>query len=221
MRDCGSWGRIEEARNLYSDICHLSPGGVNYRRMMIFDEVLPKEIKRVCLCDTYSDEKEEVLMAVEALGKALDSVRLDTPSSRKGDFKRIVEEVRWELDIRGHENVEIFVSGGIDEGDILELKDIVNGFGVGTSVANAPATDFALDIIEREGAFCAKRGKMGGKKQVYRDWKTLKDEIRLDKQERPECMEPLLKPLIKNGDIVTTFSLEDARKRVLTQLEVL
>src|SRR5436309_9975923 len=32
--------------------------------------------------------------------------RLDTPSSRRGDFLRILQEVRWELDLRGHQRSE-------------------------------------------------------------------------------------------------------------------
>jgi nicotinate phosphoribosyltransferase len=206
-----------------------------------FDEVVSPDIPRVCLCDTYYDEKTEAIMAAEALGENLNAVRLDTPSSRKGDFKRIINEVRWELDIRGYKKVGIFVSGGISEEDIVELKDIVDGFGVGTSVANAKCIDFALDIIEREGKPCAKRGKMGGKKQVYRrrrknegqneiELERGNDEIRWETEiekeremkEKGMEMEPLLKPLIKKGELVnpSIFSLEEARKRVLDQLKL-
>ncbi|MGB2842342.1 MAG: nicotinate phosphoribosyltransferase [Halobacteriota archaeon] len=192
-----------------------------------FDEVVAKEVPRICLCDTYYDEKKESIMAAETLGESLRAVRLDTPTSRKGDFRRIIEEVRWELDIRGYKNVGIFVSGGIDEEEVVELKDVVAGFGVGTSVSNARCIDFALDIIEREGEPCAKRGKRGGKKQVYRRKGVIeagKDEIRLAKEAPPEDMDmvPLLKPMIHNGKIVEdfSFSLEEARRRVLEQLKV-
>jgi nicotinate phosphoribosyltransferase len=133
----------------------------------------------------------------------------------------MIEEVRWELDIRGGKRVKIFVSGGIDEGDIAELKGIVNGFGVGTSVSNARAINFALDIVEKGGRPCAKRGKFGGKKEVYRSLNKLKDEIRLEKEEKPDGMEPLLLPVIKNGKIVMDFSLKEARERVMDQLEIL
>ncbi|MDY6966292.1 MAG: nicotinate phosphoribosyltransferase [Halobacteriota archaeon] len=184
-----------------------------------FDEVIPGDVKRICLCDTYSDEKEEALMAFEALGDRLDYVRFDSPSSRKGNFRKIIEEVRWELDIRGGEDIKIFVSGGIDEEDIIELRDVVDGFGVGSSVSNAKAINFALDLVEKEGVPCAKRGKYGGKKQVYRNWDTLKDEIKLEKVEKPEKMEPLLIPIIRDGVIVSDFSLTKARERVLMQLE--
>lgn len=189
-----------------------------------FDEVIDKEVPRICLCDTYYDEKTESVMAAEALGDSLRAVRLDTPTSRKGDFRRIIEEVRWELDVRGYKNVGIFVSGGIGEEEVVALRDIVAGFGVGTSVSNAKCIDFALDIIEKEGEPCAKRGKRGGKKQVYRKKGVIeegRDEIRLAKEAPPKDMVPLLKPMILNGKIVEdfSFSLEEARRRVLEQLK--
>ena len=188
-----------------------------------FDEIMPEDVPRICLCDTYYDEKTEAVMAAETL-KHLNAVRLDTPSSRRGDFRKIVEEVRWELDIRGFKNVGIFVSGGIDEAEIEELRDIVSGFGVGTSVANAKCIDFALDIVEIEGEPCAKRGKKGGKKQVYRrkTEKGFEDFVAIENSKQHFEGEPLLKPLILGGKIVEDFplSLESARKRVLEQLKV-
>jgi len=186
-----------------------------------FDQVLSKDIPRVCLCDTYYDEKTEAIMASEALKNKLKAVRLDTPSSRKGKIRKIVEEVRWELDIRGYNKVGIFLSGGMDEPQISELKDIVNGFGVGSSVAAAKPIDFALDIVEREGVPCAKRGKYGGKKQVYRNWTTLKGKMELESNQPPPDMDPLLKPILIQGKIVYSQTLEEARERVLKQLFIL
>ena len=188
-----------------------------------FDEVVAKDVPRVCLCDTYYDEKKESIMAAEALGGSLRAVRLDTPKSRKGDFRRIIEEVRWELDIRGYTHVGIFISGGIDEEDVIALRDLVAGFGVGTSVSNARCIDLALDIIEKDGEPCAKRGKRGGKKQVYRKKGVIeegKDVIRLANESPPKDMEPLLKPMMLGGKIVAdfSFSLEESRRRVLEQL---
>ena len=193
-----------------------------------FDEVIAPDVPRICLCDTYCDEKKESIAAAEALGDSLYAVRLDTPTTRRGDFRRIIEEVRWELDIRGYKNVGIFVSGGIDEAEVLALRDIVSGFGVGTSVANARCIDFALDIVECEGKPAAKRGKRGGKKQVYRSKGAIeegKDMITLAGEEAQAPapngdMEPLLKPMIRGGEIVAEFSfeVEDARERVKSQL---
>jgi nicotinate phosphoribosyltransferase len=104
-----------------------------------FDEVVPDDVSRIALVDTYFDEKTEAIMAVEALGEKLWGVRLDTPGSRKGDFVDIIREVRWELDIRGFHSVKIFVSGGLDDQTVAALDRAgADGFGVGTWIgANA------------------------------------------------------------------------------------
>jgi nicotinate phosphoribosyltransferase len=102
------------------------------------------------------------------MGDDLYGIRLDTPSSRRGDFRNILEEIRWELDIRGYSKVKLVVSGGITEEDINNLKDIVDSFGIGTTISSAPVIDFALDIVEIEGKPVAKRGKRSGVKKVLR-----------------------------------------------------
>ncbi len=153
-----------------------------------FDEVVSPEVPRIALVDTYFDEKMEAVMAAEALKERLYGVRLDTPASRKGDFTEIIREVRWELDIRGFNHVKIFVSGGINEENIKELSDAgADGFGVGTSVSNAPTIDFAMDIVEIDGKLCAKRGKMGGRKQVWRCQKCLSDLVLPFEKPQPKC----------------------------------
>ena len=129
---------------------------------------LEAKIPRIALVDTYYDEKSEALLAVEAIPD-LTGVRLDTPASRRGNFAAIVREVRWELDLRGHKDVQIFVSGSVDESSIPALLEAgVDGFGVGTSLSNAPTIDFAMDIVEVEGKPAAKRGKFGGRKDLQR-----------------------------------------------------
>src|SRR5947209_11246820 len=129
---------------------------------------LEAKIPKIALVDTYYDEKTEALMAVEAIPDLL-GVRLDTPASRRGNFAAIIREVRWELDLRGHKDVKIFVSGSVDEKTIPALLEAgVDGFGVGTSLSNAPTIDFALDLVEVEGKPAAKRGKFGGRKDLLR-----------------------------------------------------
>jgi len=148
-------------------------------------------------------------MAAEAI-KDLSGVRLDTPGSRRGDIKAMVDEVRWELDIRGYKEVKIFVSGGIDEKDLEELKN-VDGFGIGTCISNAKSIDFAMDIIEMEGTPVAKRGKFGGKKEVYRCSNCHKGKIVYKGTGKVKCdlcgsqMKSMLLPLIKSGKIVGKF----------------
>ncbi|RLF87532.1 nicotinate phosphoribosyltransferase [Thermococci archaeon] len=197
--------------------------GDQVRAWKYFDEVMPENVPRVALVDTLCDEKLEALMAAEALGEKLAAVRLDTPSSRRGNFKRIVEEVRWELDLRGYEHVKIFLSGGLDEESLRELADVADAFGVGGSIASAKPVDFSLDIVEVEGKPLTKRGKLSGRKQVYRcengHYHRVPAEKKLEKC--PLCgarVEPLLKPLIENGEIVAELpKAREIREYVLEQ----
>jgi len=133
-----------------------------------FHEVIEPQVKRVALVDTFGDEKFETIAVAEAMGEKLYGVRLDTPASRRGNFLRILEEVRWELDLRGYKHVKLFVSGGLDEYKINELNPLVDAYGVGTAISSAKVVDFAMDIIEVEGKPLAKRGKMSGSKRVLR-----------------------------------------------------
>jgi len=194
-----------------------------------FDEIMPPEVPRVALTDTYFDEKIESIMAAEALKDRLEAVRLDTPGSRKGDFTEIVREVRWELDVRGYKHVKIFVSGGLNEESVKVLSEAgADAFGVGTSVSNAPTVDFAMDIVEVEGRLAAKRGKLGGKKQVWRCPECLTDTVLSFVSPQPSCpkcggeTQPMLKPLIEHGKIVAKLPKpHEIRQYVLKQLEKL
>jgi len=194
-----------------------------------FDEIMPPEVPRVALTDTYFDEKIESIMAAEALKDRLEAVRLDTPGSRKGDFAEIVREVRWELDVRGYRHVKIFVSGGLNENSVKVLSEAgAEAFGVGTSVSNAPTIDFAMDIVEIEGEPTAKRGKLGGKKQVWRCPECLVDTVLPFTAPKPNCpkcegeTQPMLKPFIRDGKIVAKLPKpQEIRQHVLRQLEKL
>ena len=194
-----------------------------------FDEVISPDVPRVCLVDTYLDEKVESVMAAEALKDRLAAVRLDTPRSRKGDFCEIVREVRWELDVRGYKHVKILVSGGLDEETVKTLGEAgAEAFGVGTSISNAPTVDFALDIVEIEGRFAAKRGKLSGKKQVWRCQSCLTDIVQPFLVSKPRCPKckgktvSMLRPIVKNGDIVSDLpKASKIREYVLGQLEKL
>jgi nicotinate phosphoribosyltransferase len=134
------------------------------RAWRAFDRTMDPSIPRVALVDTFRDEKFGALAAAETLGDHLSAIRLDTPASRRGDFAAIIREVRWELERRGRGDVRIFVSGGLDEEDVARLRPVVDAYGVGTSISNAPVVDFALDIVEVGGEARAKRGKRSGRK---------------------------------------------------------
>ncbi len=192
-----------------------------------FNNIMPPDVPRITLCDTLSDERFEALMAAETLGERLYGVRFDTPGSRRGDMRKIVEEARWALDLAGYKHVKIFVSGGLDEEQVQELADIADGFGVGTSIAFPPSIDLAMDLVEVNGKPFSKKGKLPGRKQVYRCRK-LHDTITPFNSELEKCpicgekVEPLLKPLIKNGKIVRSMMKPlETRERVLKRLEQL
>jgi nicotinate phosphoribosyltransferase len=183
-----------------------------------FDEAVDPNVPRVALCDTYSDEVDEAIRAAEAVPD-LDSVRVDTTSSRRGDFRQILREIRWELDARGHEDVDIFASGGIDPAAIRELRDVADGFGVGSHVSNADPLDFALDIVTVEGRPAAKRGKLGGAKQVYRTPEG-GHHVGLADRDGPAGGDPLLEPLIRDGELVRTFDIDDGAERAAADAEL-
>lgn len=172
------------------------------------------DVPRVMLADTFSDEKDE---AVRAAACGAEAVRLDTPRSRRGDLRAIVEEVRWELDIHGYPGVKIFLSGGLTRADVAACHDVADAFGIGGAIANAPVIDFALDIVELKGRAFAKRGKRSGVKQVYE----LPGGHRLTlpaQTPAPKDAVPLLVPCVRNGAPVVRPRMEDARERVLSRL---
>ncbi len=191
-----------------------------------FDEALPEEISRIALVDTYYDEVEESIIASETMGEDLFGVRLDTPSSRRGDLGKIAQEVRWELERRGVET-RIICSGGMDEYYIPKLKKAgVDSFGVGTSISNARTVNYAMDIVEKEGEMVAKRGKFSGKKQVYRCPECLSYQNKpWDEETDPRCrcgemMEPMLEKVMEEGEIIVDYpEPEEIRDRVIDQLE--
>ena len=191
-----------------------------------FDEFIDPNINRIALVDTFYDEKVEALLAAETLKDKLFAIRLDTPGSRRGDMKEIIREVRWELNIRGYKNVKIIVSGGINYENIKEMIEAgADGFGIGTSVSNAPTLDFALDIVEKEGEKISKRGKFSGKKQVYRCPKCFIYKVVLEEEEPPKCpkcgskMEPLIQKALDKGKIVQGRERpSETREYVLSQL---
>lgn len=204
-----------------------------------FDDVMEADVPRICLVDTYYDEKAEAIIATESVNN-LWGIRLDTPTSRKGNIAQLVKEIRWELNIRGYKDVKIFVSGGIDEESIRNLADSpVDGFGIGTNIANAKTLNFAMDIVELEGEPVAKRGKFSGKKEVWRCPVCFvyivckkdglfsgcaKYDTEYDRLLCPKCghvMDELLVQYLKKGKLEVAYpeAIDNIRKRTLSELK--
>jgi len=195
--------------------------GSTVEAIKAYDEVIEPKFKRVALIDTFLDEKFECLNVAQAMGDKLFAVRFDTPSSRRGNFYRILEECRWELDTRGYGHVRFYVSGGIREEDVPVLNPLVDGYGIGTSISSAATVDYAMDIMEIDGKPVAKRGKWSGSKRVLRCPACAARKIvpLTDSVGYCACggmFEDVLIPVLDNGNVlVPPESAQEVRKRVL------
>lgn len=174
-----------------------------------FDETVDSNVPRIVLIDTFSDEKFESVRVVEELGKKLNGIRLDTPSSRRGNMGSILKEIRWELDLRGFKNVQLFVSGGLNEDSVEQVADMANGFGVGTSISSATTIDFSMDIVEVKSKPVAKKGKISGSKSLMRCKKCFESRVVPFTASTIKCkcghiMEDMLEYVIKGGKIVNS-----------------
>lgn len=192
------------------------------RGWRLYDEVIEKDATRIALVDTYSDEKESSLRAARVI-EGLNAVRLDTPSSRRGNFSDIIREVRWELDRNGKRKVGIIVSGGIKEDDIEPLKEAgASGFGVGTAISSAAAIDFAMDIVNIDGKDRTKKGKYSGDKNVFRCKKCHSFLVSVNSSEKcpndGSSMENVYQKIVNEGRAVYRENIEASRNYVLEQL---
>lgn len=199
--------------------------GSNDAAFRAFDEVIDPKVPRIMLIDTFSDERSAAIEACRSV-KNLVGVRLDTPGSRRGNFKELIDEVRWEMDMNGFKHVKIIVSGGLDEDTVAKLADTcVSSFGVGTSISNAPTLDFSMDLVEKDGEPISKRGKFAGRKYPYRcpHCYTMGVSLAPDDEIRCECghaMEMIERPVLKDGKrIIPEVKPKEVREYVLGQLE--
>ncbi|MCK8817203.1 nicotinate phosphoribosyltransferase [Natroniella sulfidigena] len=128
-----------------------------------YHEFMPEDAPRVILVDTFQDEAVEALRIADKLEGALDGIRLDTASERGGVTAGLVKEVRARLDQAGHEDVNIFVSGGLTPTRIEELSELgADGFGVGSYISGAKGINMTMDLKEIAGKPIAKRGRIPG-----------------------------------------------------------
>lgn len=142
--------------------------GDTLRAAEAFDRHIDPDVPRIVLVDTFKDEAEEALRIADALGDRLWGVRLDTPSERGRVTPDLVKEVRARLDLAGHPDVKIVVSGGIDVDRIGVFRDAgapVDSFAVGSAISKASPIDFTGDLKEIDGRPVAKRGRIPGRSE--------------------------------------------------------
>ncbi|MGB9118256.1 nicotinate phosphoribosyltransferase [Bradyrhizobium sp.] len=180
----------------------------------------------VLLIDTYDTEaaaRKVVKLAprLKEAGLTVRGVRLDS-----GDMIALSRSVRHILDEGNLQDVTIFASGGLDEGELARMMDAnapIDGFGIGTSLttsSDAPALDCAYKLQEYAGIARRKRsvGKATwpGRKQVWRsfgaDGRMTGDVLAL--QDVYQAGEPLIIPVMRHGQrLAAPPVLADARRR--------
>lgn len=186
----------------------------------LFDEVVSEKVPRISLLDTLQDEKFEAIRVMDAMGDHLYGFRLDTPTSRRGNFTDLLKEIRWELKLRGYQNLRFIVSGSVDENKIIELNPYCYGYGVGTYISNAPVVDYTLDIVEIAGTPFSKRGRFSGRKRLLSSGSKLSTrEIIPWVDNDPRKDNDLIRRKIKKGEImVASPSASEIREKVFLQL---
>jgi len=190
-----------------------------------FLKVFPEQ--STLLVDTY-----DVRAAVEkiiALGRKPAGIRLDS-----GDVLADSRWVRERLDAVGWRDVQIFVSGDLDENRIQNLLQdgaCIDSFGVGTTLstsADAPYLGVIYKLVEveergqvrRTAKFSEAKKTYPGRKQVFRfadkGGEIQKDVIGLEDEAFPGS-EALLVPAMRQGKSLETHSGDAASRLRLAQ----
>ena len=175
------------------------------------------------LVDTY-DITQGIATAIEAAGPRLRAIRIDS-----GDLGQLAKQAREQLDRLGAPDVQIVVSGDLDEYSIAALRaDPVDSYGVGTSVvtgSGVPTAGMIYKLVEVDGRPVAKRStsktSRGGAKTALRRYKptgTAVEELVFPRGRQPELEEHdrvLPVPLLREGQPVDPLpTLQQARDRV-------
>jgi nicotinate phosphoribosyltransferase len=184
----------------------------------------------VLLVDTY--DVHHAVEKIIAMGRQPRGVRLDS-----GDLVADSVWTRKRFDENGWGDVEIFVSGDLDEDRIASLLAAgarIDTFGVGTSLStssDAPSLNvlYKLAEVERDGVvweaakLSAAKVTYPGRKQVYRATDAAGqyagDVIALE-DEPAAAGEPLLAPVMRGGErLAPAAPLQEAQARCRQQLQ--
>jgi nicotinate phosphoribosyltransferase len=179
------------------------------------------------LVDTY-DISDGIATAIEVAGPGLQAIRIDS-----GDLGELARQAREQLDRLGAPDVQIVVSGDLDEYSIAALRaEPVDSYGVGTSVVTGsglPTAGMVYKLVEVDGQPVAKRStakvSRGGAKSALRRYKpsgTAVEEVVFLQGKQPELEahdRVLPVPLWREGQPVgSPAALQDGRERVTAAL---
>jgi nicotinate phosphoribosyltransferase len=190
----------------------------------------------ILLVDTYDTingikKVIEIAPQLQAEGITLRGVRLDS-----GDLIELSRKSRQLLDEAGLADVQIFVSGGIDEDELRDFTNAgapIDGVGIGTALTTSedvPAFDCAYKLQEYGGAPKRKRSEgkatWPGRKQVYRrtdEKMDMQGDLLTLEGAKPakgfENARPLIEQVMRDGARVDDgTSLEAARNHAAREL---
>jgi nicotinate phosphoribosyltransferase len=186
----------------------------------------------VLLIDTYDTEEAARKVVSLAPRLAADGIKVRGVRLDSGDLIALSKGVRRILDEGGLDDVTIFASGGIDEGELVKAaqqRAPIDGFGIGTSLTTSfdvPALDCAYKLQEYAGLARRKRsaGKATwpGRKQVWRhhgpDGRIAGDVLSLEEDD--QTGEPLIEPVMRGGRrLGPRPALAEVRARTARSLE--
>ena len=179
------------------------------------------------LVDTY-DISDGIATAIEVAGPGLQAIRIDS-----GDLGELARQAREQLDRLGAPDVQIVVSGDLDEYSIAALRaEPVDSYGVGTSVVTGsglPTAGMVYKLVEVDGQPVAKRStakiSRGGAKSALRRHKpsgTAVEEVVFLRGKQPALGahdRVLPVPLLRDGQPVgAPPTLQEGRERVTAAL---
>jgi nicotinate phosphoribosyltransferase len=177
----------------------------------------------VLLVDTYdtADGTRRAIDAMDAEGIEARGIRIDS-----GDLAALAKEARAILDEAGHPDVEILVSGDLDEDQIASMVAAgapIDAFGVGTRLgtsSDAPYLGMVYKLAEHGGEPRVKlspgKETLPGLKQLWRSADV--DVIALAGQDGPPASRPLLAPVVVGAPSAPDVSIQEARQRCADSL---
>jgi nicotinate phosphoribosyltransferase len=181
----------------------------------------------VLLIDTYdtvrgAEHAITVAREMAARGQRLRGVRIDS-----GDLVAASRKVRALLQQAGFGDVQIVLSGGLNEfkiADLLREGAEVDAFGVGTELgtsADAPFVEGVYKLVEDVHGYRIKlsagKATLPGRKQVWRtvdaEGVLVRDVIALADEPGPPGARPLLEEVMRGGRALRPEPLDAMRRR--------
>ena len=190
-----------------------------------FEAIAASYNRYTLLLDTYDTRTaihraiEVALRSQETLGHTLAAVRIDS-----GDFVADSIYIREQLAKAGLPDVRILVSGDLDEWKIQEMLEAgaeVDSFGVGTTLGSGAGSaergiaGGSLGTVYKEVWYVDDNGDESpklkiagpkttwpGKKEIYRHPQWEEDIVQLAHEGRPDNYTRLLRPVMRNGEII-------------------